>query len=91
LTIVDPHDWTRSKNIPHDAEHEDLLVPVFRHGQNVYKSPPLKELRQKTQNQLTHLHSGIKRFLNPHRYPAGLEYRLHQLRNQLVLNLKKNT
>ena len=91
LTIVDPHDWARSKNIPHEAEHEDLLVPIFRHGQNVYQSPSLKEMRQKTQNQLTHLHSGVKRFLNPHRYPAGLEYRLHELRNQLVLNLKKDT
>lgn len=91
LTIVDPHDWARSKNIPQEAEYEDLLVPVFRHGQIVYQSPSLGELRRRTQNQLTSLHSGVKRFLNPHLYPAGLEYRLHQLRNQLVLNLKKDT
>jgi nicotinate phosphoribosyltransferase len=91
LTIVDPLDWTRSKNIPNEAEYEDLLVPVYRHGQVVYRSPSLEELRRRTQNQLTNLHGGVKRFLNPHLYPAGLEYRLHQLRNQLVLNLKKDT
>jgi nicotinate phosphoribosyltransferase len=90
LTIIDPIDWTRSKKIPRESEYEDLLVPVFRSGKTVYKSPSFKEMRQRTQSQLKNLHSGIKRFLNPHRYPAGLEYRLHQMRNQLILKMKKN-
>lgn len=89
LTIVDPLNWTRRKNIPSDAEHEDLLVPVFRHGQVVFESPSLEEMRQRTQNQLMNLHKSIKRFLNPHRYPAGLEHRLHQLRNQLISNARE--
>jgi nicotinate phosphoribosyltransferase len=90
LTIVDPLDWTRTKNIARGAEFEDLLVPVFRGGKIVYQSPPLQEIRKRTQDQLKSFHSGIKRFLNPHQYPAGLEYKLHEFRNQLVLKAKKN-
>ena len=90
LTVVDPLDWTRSKKIPRKAKYEDLLVPVFRSGQIIYRSPSLEQVRQRTQNQLKRLHKGVKRFLNPHQYPAGLEYGLHQLRNQLISNVKKN-
>jgi hypothetical protein len=31
------------------------------------------------------LHAGIKRLVNPHRYPVGLEQRLHELKTALVL------
>src|SRR5438093_9059168 len=31
-TIVDPLDLTRRRNVPDNAAHEDLLVPIFRQG-----------------------------------------------------------
>jgi nicotinate phosphoribosyltransferase len=34
------------------------------------------------------LHAGIKRFENPHRYPAGLELGLHELKMKLILRAK---
>jgi nicotinate phosphoribosyltransferase len=33
-------------------------------------------------------HSGIKRFLNPHQYPVGLESRLHELKTKLIFQAR---
>ena len=82
-TIVDPTDPARSKKIAADCASEDLLVPVFRRGRSVYQPPSLDEVRQRTQSQLAGLHPSIRRFVNPHRYPAGLERRLHEFRSEL--------
>ncbi len=86
--IVDPHDMTRRKYIRPGAAFEDLLVPVFRGGKCVYECPPLHQVRQRVQQQLAKLHPGIRRFLNPHEYPVGLEQRLQQLKTDLILELR---
>ena len=83
-TIVDPDDAIRRKTFPDDAAGEDLLVPVFRAGRRVYEVPPLTASRERTQQQVGTLDASIKRFLNPHAYPAGLERRLHERRQQLI-------
>jgi nicotinate phosphoribosyltransferase len=84
VTIVDPLDVTRRKHFESDSVHEDLLVPIFRQGKLVYQTPTLDEIRKRVQQQLQMLHPGIKRSVNPHQYPAGLELRLHELKTQLV-------
>jgi len=89
-TLVDPVDVTRRKHVPPGTAFEDLLVPVFRGGRRVYASPSLAEIRQRTQLQLSKLHPGLKRFLNPHLYPAGLERGLHDYKLELVLRAKEN-
>ena len=68
--IVDPLDTNREKQLPLDASHEDLLVPVFRAGKRVYPVEPLSAARQRKEVQLQRFHAGIKRFLNPHQYPV---------------------
>ena len=87
-TIVDPMDMTRRKVIERGAASEDLLVPVIRGGKVVYDPPPLAQSRQRTFDQLAALHPSIRRFANPHRYPAGLEERLFNLRNELILQAR---
>jgi nicotinate phosphoribosyltransferase len=87
-TIVDPGDATRRRRIEENLAHEDLLVPVFRAGRCIYERPPLRALRQRTRDQLAKLHRSIKRFENPHEYPAGLERRLHELKTQLIMEAR---
>jgi len=84
-TIVDPFDMTRRKTIPQGTAWEDLLAAVFRKGERVYEVPPLAASRQRTLDQLACLHPGVKRLLNPHAYPVGLERRLFDLKTELVL------
>jgi nicotinate phosphoribosyltransferase len=88
-TIVDPADLTRRKEIPEDAPWEDLLVPVFRAGKRVYDPPPLGEVRRRGIEQLGRFHPGIKRFVNPHQYPVGLEPKLFDLRIRLILEARQ--
>ena len=86
--IVDPVDATRRKKIPPGCESTDLLVPVARSGKIVYEVPSLQEIRERVLDQLGRLHPGIRRLVNPHRYPAGLERDLHELRTKLTLEAR---
>jgi nicotinate phosphoribosyltransferase len=86
--LVDPLDPTRRKAIPADTQYEDLLVPIFRGGRRVYQLPSLDTTRQRAAQQLAALAPGIRRFVNPHRYPVGLEAGLYDRRTQLVLQLR---
>ncbi len=87
--FIDPEDITHRKAIPEGTPYQDLLVPVMRGGKRVGPAPTLLESRARAQEQLGHVHSGIKRFLNPHRYPAGLEKGLHDLKTRLVLEARR--
>jgi nicotinate phosphoribosyltransferase len=87
-TIVDPFDVTHQKTFSADARATDLLAPVFRRGRLVYQVPPLSESRQRAIDQLDHLHPAIKRLLNPHIYPVGLEKSLYDRRTELILEAK---
>lgn len=89
FTVVDPLDPTRRKHLSPEITFEDLLVPAFKRGQQVYQSPPLAEIRQRTHSQLSRFHSGVKRFVNPHQYPVGLELGLHDLRTELILKARE--
>jgi nicotinate phosphoribosyltransferase len=88
ITIVDPIDMTRRKLLPVTLKSENLLVPVFRKGQLVYSPPNLIDVQKRTFEQLGKLHPGIKRFVNPHQYPVGLERNLHEMRTQLILKAR---
>ena len=87
-TLVDMQDATRRKTVPEDASQEDVLVPVTRAGRIVYSPPPLAESRARAARQLEHLHGGIKRLVNPHRYPVGLDPTLHDRRTKMILEAR---
>ncbi|HEY9722741.1 MAG TPA: nicotinate phosphoribosyltransferase [Oscillatoriaceae cyanobacterium] len=86
--IVDPVDMTRRKRISAGTLYEDLLVPVFEGGRRVYECPAIAEIRDRAQQQLAMLHPTIKRFENPHLYPAGLERKLFEFRTEEILKAR---
>lgn len=86
--IVDPLDPTRRREIPEGTPGEDLLVPIFRRGRQVYRCPSMDEIRARAASQLGLFHAGVKRFVNPHQFPVGLERGLHDLRTRLVLEAR---
>lgn len=88
--IIDPTDATRRKRImPAFYQAEELLIPIFKAGKKIYKSPGLNQIRLRAQTQLESFDSSHKRLVNPHLYPVGLEEHLHHLRMDLVLKAKK--
>lgn len=86
--MVDPMDFTRRKAIDDGTAFVDLLVPIFRNGQPVYDLPDVQAIKEYSSKQLSHFHSGVKRLINAHKYPVGLEYKLHKIRTDLVLQAR---
>ena len=87
-TMIDPYDFTRNRSFPENITYEDLLVPIFMKGQFVYSLPSVHDTRNRVQEQLLHFHEGIKRFVNPHMYPVGLEKSLFDMKTNLILKLR---
>ncbi|HXT60110.1 MAG TPA: hypothetical protein VN699_15835 [Pirellulales bacterium] len=71
--------------------HSELLAPIFRQGRLVYQPPSLSESRDYAAAQLARFSPSIKRLVNPHEYPVGLEPRLHELKNRLIRDLRSPT
>ncbi len=86
--LVDPMDATRQKLVPSGTPWEDFLVPVFQEGRRVYDSPTLAASRARTMAQLAGFNAGVKRLVNPHQYPVGLERKLHGLKTKLILEAR---
>ncbi|CCH54582.1 nicotinate phosphoribosyltransferase [Fibrisoma limi BUZ 3] len=89
VTMIDPLDFTKRRRFEPAYVSEDLLVPVFRAGKRVYESPDIHTIRARVQTQMNSLHAGVKRFVNPHTYPVGLEKSLHELKTNLILSLRE--
>jgi nicotinate phosphoribosyltransferase len=85
--IVDPLDPTRRKDFSDFTNYEDLLKPVVRKGKVVISADEfnLEKIRKRRADDVQRLHPTIKRFLNPHAYPVGLELGLHNLKSEMVL------
>lgn len=87
--IVDPLDSTRRRNVEQDAKYKDLLVPVFQQGELIYTLPDLPSIKAHSLQEVSQLHESIRRYLNPHNYPAGLESGLHHFKMDLILQLRE--
>jgi nicotinate phosphoribosyltransferase len=72
-----------------NIEYTDLLLPIFRNGENVYQVPKLTAARERTRQQLSRLPPEIARLDNPRAYPVGLEKSLHELRSRLIALAKE--
>ena len=88
-TIVNIADLTVHKKIPDSAKYHDLLVPIFRRGNLVYERPSIHQLRDLAQSELGRFYTGVKRLLNPHIYPVGLELGLYQIKSRLIEETRK--
>ena len=83
-TLVDPQDGNRQKQFPKDTPFADLLVPIFRGGRQDYDPPSPTVARDQTARELTRLSLSVKRSVNPHEYPVGLEPELYRLKTRLI-------
>lgn len=88
--IIDPMDATRRKSTDNADNFEDLLVPIFDKGNLIYQMPTIQTIKQRVQEQLNGFHTGIKRFVNPHSYPVGLEKTLSDDKYDLIMRLREN-
>jgi nicotinate phosphoribosyltransferase len=88
--IVDPADPLHMRMIEPDWRSVEVVVPAMRGGKRVGPRPSLEEIRARARAQIGGLHPGIRRLLNPHIYPVGLERHLHERRTGLVLERRRS-
>jgi nicotinate phosphoribosyltransferase len=88
-TIVDPADETRRKVAEQDLDFEDLLEPVWSEGRLQGRPPTTQASRRRVSEQIGSLDATVKRFENPHEYPAGLTRNLHELKTELILQARR--
>lgn len=89
VRYVHPTDALRRNAFGPGVEWEELLAPVFRAGRQVYTVPTVAEAQARLREQLARFHPGVRRFDNPHEYPAGLEEGLGERRNRMILALRE--
>ena len=87
---IDPFDQTRIQVPKDNMAYKDLLIPVMRNGKRVYPSPSLERIRQKTFQELSKFPPAMRHLLHPESYFVGLEKNLHNLKLNLIQNLKES-
>ncbi|MBO7288434.1 MAG: nicotinate phosphoribosyltransferase [Clostridia bacterium] len=81
--IFDPnHTWKRKTVTNYYAK--ELLVPIFKNGKCVYKSPEIKDIRKYCLEQVDTLWDEVKRFENPHDYYVDLSQKLWDIKHKLL-------
>ena len=85
---VDQNDQTHRKKYEKNMRRETLLQPFVRNGKMCDFNLDASNARKHCAQQIKLLENSIKRFLNPHRYPAGIERELFNVRTQLILQLR---
>ena len=83
LTIFDPEATWKRKEV-YDFKAKELLVPIFRGGEQVYEKPTLPEIRAYCAAQVDTLWAEVRRFENPHRYYVDLSQKLWDIKNDLL-------
>lgn len=89
-TIVDIKDPIRRKQLDSQLTQTDLLEPVVREGEIIAARESLVQIRARVQQQLAKLHPTIRRLLNPHEYPVGLDIGLHEHREAMIHQLRQS-
>ena len=83
--IVDPLDAQRRKRFDSKQKFETLLHPLVRAGKLMDVDLSASCASSRRERQLSLLDDSIKRFMNPHGYPCGIERGLYERRQELVI------
>lgn len=76
--MIDPVDPTRQKPLLEKFTYRELLTTYIKEGQFRETLPSLASSRDLAQQELAHFDPSIRRLLNPHIYPVGIEESLYQ-------------
>jgi nicotinate phosphoribosyltransferase len=74
--------------IPAKTKYSDLLLPIFRDGDLVYRVPTIEASREHARKQLSSAPPAILTLSKPRHYKVGLEKSLHELRSTLIARAK---
>ena len=83
IEIFDPQ-YTWKRKMLEDVRAEELLVPIFRNGKQVYELPALADIKQRCADQLATMWDEVLRFENPHNYYVDLSQKLWDIKHDMI-------
>ena len=88
LEIFDPqHTWKRK--ILENFTATELLVPIFKNGEQVYEVPTLDAVRNHCKEEIEGMWDEVRRFTNPHNYYVDLSEKLWQIKHDMIAQYRK--
>ena len=89
IEIFDPeHTWKRK--VLENFTATELLVPVFKNGEQVYKLPSLHEIREHCKEEIEGMWDEVRRFTNPHNYYVDLSEKLWQIKHDMISKFRNS-
>ena len=88
LEIFDPVATWKRKTFS-DYTATELLVPIFKNGEQVYELPSLTEIRNHCKAEIEGMWEEVRRFTNPHNYYVDLSEKLWALKNEMLSKHRK--
>ena len=83
LEIFDPEATWKRKTV-YNFTAKELMVPIFKNGELVYKLPSLAEIQRYCAEQVDTLWDEVRRFDNPHNYYVDLSQKLWDIKYKLL-------
>jgi nicotinate phosphoribosyltransferase len=83
LEIFDPVATWKRKTLENFTATE-LLVPIFKNGEQVYALPTLSQIRQHCAEEIEGMWDEVRRFSNPHNYYVDLSEKLWKLKQDML-------
>ena len=85
LLLFDPMDtWKKTKLAGGTYTVREILVPIFKNGECLYKSPTLKEIAAYCREEKDTLWDETKRLFYPHRVYVDLSQKLYDVKQSLL-------
>lgn len=85
LTVYHPMNKWKNKVIEADTyEIRELLIPIFKNGQLVYKTPSIEGIRDYCAREQETIWEEVKRFSNPQEYYVDLSEKLLDLKLKMI-------
>ena len=85
LLLFDPMDtWKKTKLAGGTYNVREILLPIFKNGECLYKSPTLKEIAAYCREEKDTLWDETKRLFYPHRVYVDLSQKLYDVKQSLL-------
>ncbi len=89
IEIFDPeHVWKRKLMENYTAQ--ELLIPVFKGGKQIYELPSLDEIREHCKVEIEGLWDEVRRFTNPHNYYVDYSEKLWNIKHEMLTSSLKS-
>ena len=90
LTIFDPKEpWKKTVMEAGTYTLRELMIPLFKNGQCVYKSKSVMEIRDYCASELGTLWNEVRRLVNPHNVYVDLSKKLYDTKLNILKEMEK--